>query len=248
MAITIHDLVVLGTAVPQEIRDGRKTVCVAGYHDDLGLIRLYPTRVRMGLHRWHKVSVTVERNRQDTRVESWKLAHSKEWDLLQVDAFGGELARDDRMAIVERHAASCPRELDSDRKSLAILRAPTIEHCAFVANRTEPPQQPRLLPSTDDFVATRADYEYIPKLVYRCAAGCKHEATVVDWGAYEWMRKHRDKLDGYWENVHVMDAAWTKHLLIGNQCNARTSWIVIAIIAFKTGSGQRASGVQLTLA
>lgn len=45
MTQSIDDVVILGRGVPELISDGRVTVCVAGYSDKLGFVRLYPTRI-----------------------------------------------------------------------------------------------------------------------------------------------------------------------------------------------------------
>ena len=250
MAITIHDLVILGTAVPEEIRDGRKTVCVAGWHPDLKLIRLYPTRVTNGLHRWCTVTARVERNRQDTRTESWKLVGSRDWELLQFEHIGGKIGKPERLAIIDSCAAACPRDLDqTPYRSLAIIRVPEITRCAFVPNPTKQQPQRQLIGyASEAFANTKADYAFVPKLSFRCVHGHEHDATVVEWGAYEWMRKHPHNTDGFWINNHMQDSAWAKHLLIGNQCHARTSWIVISIIPMETdGVGNAARACQTSL-
>jgi len=80
----MDDLVVLGNAVPDEISDHRKTVCTAGYSPKHGLIRVYPVPPGTSMKRWHVVEISLERNPQDTRVESWKIQDSKaEWDKLK---------------------------------------------------------------------------------------------------------------------------------------------------------------------
>ena len=87
--IKLDDIVVLGMAVPEQIKDGRKTVCVAAYHQDLGLLRVYPCRADMGLNRWRRISAYLERNPQDNRYESWKLMGPKDqWDSFSITVAG----------------------------------------------------------------------------------------------------------------------------------------------------------------
>jgi hypothetical protein len=40
----INDLIILGRACPEPLKDGRVTVCLAGWSEEYGFIRLYPTR------------------------------------------------------------------------------------------------------------------------------------------------------------------------------------------------------------
>ena len=72
---TLHNFVMLGTTVPEERRrDGRTFVCSAGYQAGHGLIRIYPLSMRGAPRRWSRNTVTVERNPEDSRAESWRLA------------------------------------------------------------------------------------------------------------------------------------------------------------------------------
>ena len=75
--VDINDLVVLGNAVPYEMEDGRKTVCVAGYSDRLGLIRVYPARPDSPVKWRNRLAIPLARNPTDTRKESWKIRGSR---------------------------------------------------------------------------------------------------------------------------------------------------------------------------
>lgn len=230
----LKDVVILGTTVPMELKDGRKTVCTAAYHHDHGLIRLYPTSALDGLKRWHPVYADVERNPSDTREESWKLTRSKDWGrrVPLFDRVGVKpIPREDQLEIIDRCAVVCPRDQDKALKSLGILKAPEITDYGFVDNTVKPREVPGY--RHEAFVHTRADYALVPKIWYRCGHGHVHEATLLEWGAYEWMRKNPDNLDGYWANVRISHPAWIKDLLIGNQANARTAWIGIGILVRK---------------
>jgi len=188
----------------------------------------------MGLHRWQTCTIKVERNPQDTRAESWKLVGSKQWELLEVDGIGSKVPSEQRLAIIDACAASCPQDLNDERKSLAVIKAPDIINCTFAVNPTKPPRQNHLIPyALEAFASTKADYPFVPKLSYRCIHGHEHDATVIEWGAYEWMRKNPANIDGYWENIRIQDGTWVKHLLIGNQCNARNSWIIVGILTLR---------------
>ena len=72
----IDDLIILGRACPEPLKNGRVTVCLGGWSDKFGFVRLYPTRSDIRWKRWDIVRVDVERNPSDTRVESWKIAGS----------------------------------------------------------------------------------------------------------------------------------------------------------------------------
>lgn len=79
----LKDLIVLGRACPEPMRDGRVTVCLAGWSESHGFIRLYPTRHDSRCKQWDRIEVDVEYNERDTRLESRKIIGSKdEWDTL----------------------------------------------------------------------------------------------------------------------------------------------------------------------
>jgi len=105
----IDDLIVLGRACPEKLRDGRDTVCTAGYSYRLGFIRLYPTTIHMKWKRWDIVKVLVERDSRDTRWESRKIAGAKtEWDSLheRVEILG-TLSTDERSSLIAHLVDEC---------------------------------------------------------------------------------------------------------------------------------------------
>jgi len=45
---TIDDLIMLGRGAPDTMRDGRVTICAAGWSPTLGFVRIYPTSITLG--------------------------------------------------------------------------------------------------------------------------------------------------------------------------------------------------------
>ncbi|GAG12592.1 unnamed protein product, partial [marine sediment metagenome] len=58
----------------------------------------------------------------------------------------------------------------------------------------------------------------------------EHDAMVLDWGAYEFMRKQEHWSD-LW-NAYRMGRDRDVLLLVGNMNRHRTSFVVIAILTF----------------
>ena len=79
--IDFDNIIVIGTAEPDELSDGRKTVCTVGYHPDHGLMRIYPVPPDTPMKRWNVVKIPLEKNTSDSREESWKMQGSKEKQL-----------------------------------------------------------------------------------------------------------------------------------------------------------------------
>lgn len=229
----INDLVILGRAVPEQIKNGRITVCVAGYSPKLGFIRIFPTKTAMPLNRWNIVKVPVERDPRDTRMESWKIQGSKtEWNSLseKIEVIG-HFKPKDRLNLIANLTDECVKDINEIKRSLGIVK-PVIEKCYFCPEeRFDPTLQATLfghpLPST------KKQYREYPKIQYRCSH-CKtkkcHDQTVLEWGFYVWMRKNPEKHEQVWENAQIFSPRHERFFLVGNMRDWRTSFLIISII------------------
>jgi len=238
----IDDFLVLGNAVPDELSDGRKTVCVAGYSKKQGLIRIYPVPPRAPMKRWNILEVPIERNNADTRSESWKIQFSKaDWDKLhQKIRLNGKVSdKDERIAIIENllegeNGYGCVEEINEKKRSIGLIQ-PSIIRCYF-EDRKKYDDSIQTTLGSDSLFKTIRSYKNQPRIIYRCAS-CKvknpHDQQVLEWGIYEWMRQNPAKLDDVWENLHITDDAWAKPFLVGNQARYRNSFIIISILRYK---------------
>ena len=80
--------VVLAKSIPEfNKRDGFCYTCSLGYSPELGLIRVYPLPV-IAMHKWDIYEIHIEKNKYDSRTESWKLssyARKENWIGLSKD-------------------------------------------------------------------------------------------------------------------------------------------------------------------
>lgn len=249
MAEYIDDLIVLGMAVPEEIRDGRRTVCLGGYSPSRGFIRVYPCRPDMGLHRWNIIKVQVERNPRDTRHESWKFVDSNpQWETLndKVEILR-TLPASERYPLLKGLAAPCVRSINDERNSLGIVLASNVHRAYFGQNpQYGKPHQPALIERPgEQYVRTKDTYPIEPRLCYSCDE-CRnqHDQKVLEWGAFEWMRKNPGNVEQYWENARLFSTEHDLFILVGNQANQRTSFLVINIIPVKRGKKTEAIGAR----
>ncbi|MHA2022693.1 MAG: hypothetical protein ACTSWQ_03425 [Candidatus Thorarchaeota archaeon] len=232
----IDDLIVFGKTVPSEIHDGRATVCTAGYSQELGLIRLYPTTVFSPLKRWNIVSVPVEKDKQDSRFESWKIQGSKrEWTQLhkKIEVVG-KLTSSKREKLISSLVDECVLDLNDERRSLGIVK-PIIEKCYFK-------EEPNYDPTTQMELfggfkpTTKRQYPVVPRIRYRCT-DCKtrthHDQQVLEWGFFEWMRKNPNNIEQVWDNVRIHSDDREKYFFVGNQRNQRTSFMIISVLTFQ---------------
>lgn len=239
----INDLVVLGRACPEPLKDGRVTVCLAGWSDALGFVRLYPTRKDMPFDQWDVVEVEVDRDDRDTRLESWKIAGSKsEWEQLgtKVKVVGKVDTADARRNIVGNLADDCVGVINDAKRSLGIVK-PQILKTYFAENRKYHELFQMALPGLteiDDTMVKR-DFTHEPRIVYRCpvcqASSQQHDQQVLEWGFYEWMRKHPDEKEQVWQNAFIGRPDKDIYLLVGNQFLHRNSFMIISVLRFPKG-------------
>lgn len=248
--IHLTDIICLGLAVPEQISDGRKTVCMAAYHADLGLIRIYPCRADMGLHRWQKFSAYIERNPKDTRYESFKFYGSNDsWDSLSISP-ECILPRDERLKLLDKIKTTCVADINTSRLSLGIIKPIDILSVWYDKNPIyyKSKQYPIALVKSDEWILTKSDYQLQPRIIYRCNPNCKgHNQTILEWGAFEWMRKNKGDEYKIIDNWKLSDPKYEHFLLVGNQVQHRTSFLVINVIPFKTEIALNSSIKQINL-
>lgn len=238
-SMVIDDLIILGRGCPERIRNGRITICTAGYSYKHGFIRIYPTRLDMRLPQWSIVKVPLERNPQDTRKESWKIQGSRrEWDRLSEKVkVIGKLKQKDRLSLIANLVTECIETFNEEKRSLGIIK-PIIEECYFSEQEdydalTQYDLLGRPLPKVKE------QYPIVPRIKYRCLnckAKTKHNQQVIEWGFYEWLRKYPDKADQVWENAHIYSPNHEIFFFVGNLYRHRSKFIIISVLRLPKGS------------
>jgi len=230
---TVDDLVILGRAAPEPIRDGRHTVCLGGYSESRGYVRLYPTQMWMeDCKRWNVISVPVEEPERDTRNESYKIAGSREdWGALhQKIRKVGELSKSEQIRLVEELSGDCTIQLNDERISLGMVKPAEILDVY-------------LEPSDDTTVQMdlemnqrkgKTDYEHTLYVKYRCE-GCKakthHDQHTIEWGVYRYWDKHDDP-EGVIDALGFNDESMNHYFFVGNLNHRREAYIIISVIRF----------------
>ena len=240
----IDDLIVLGRACPEPLKDGRVTVCLAGWSEKQGFIRIYPTRTDTKCHTWDVIRLEVERNERDNRKESWKIVGSKgEWETLseKIEVIGRVEKRDERRNIIGNLTDSCVNVINGERRSLGIIKPAEVLGKYFADNAGYGQLMQMGLPGMTelDSVKVKRDFPHEPRIRYRCPE-CQteqgyHDQQILEWGFYEWFRKEPDKKDQVWENAQFDRDDIDIYLLVGNQAAHRTSFMVISVLRVPTG-------------
>ena len=80
------------------------------------------------------------------------------------------------------------------------------------------------------------NYQLQPRVKYRCP-NCQmqnpHNQQILEWGAYEWMRKNPDNPEQAITNLHLTNPRYDRYFLVGNMARYRTSFMVISVFRFK---------------
>ncbi len=229
----IDDLVVLGRSSPDTMKDGRVSVCAAGYSRKHGFIRLYPTRLDSPLKMWSIIEVPVERNEQDARMESWKIRGSKsEWSRLSEKIrVVGQLKREDRLSFLRPLVSGCVLDVNSQKKSLGIVK-PVFKRC-YLEDRQDYDSSLQMTIFGKVLVSDKHKYGLQPRVEYRCSE-CKaaqtHDQQILEWGVYEWFRKNPGEEDKVWENLFSREAQQEILFLIGNLARHQSSFMVVSIL------------------
>jgi len=233
MTVVIDDFVMLGKSVPEPSSDGRIFVCSAGVSPTLrSLIRIYPLARANAPRRWHRSTIHLERNPRDDRHESFSIAGERHFHHETINGRftdDGVVPDHERAALLSPYVFEGQDEANRLQMSLAVIHPAEI---SFYLKRAVPddPESPQLalfdLPDEREAKPT-ARFEWVPRLIFRDGLGT-HDLQLRDWGAYELMRKH-----GYdYAREHLAAALHLRDdtsLLIGNQANRRTSWLVISV-------------------
>lgn len=235
----LEDVVILGRAAPEEMSDGRQTCCTGGWSEHKGFIRLYPVDPTTDLFsRWDIVNVEVQRNPQDTRDESWKLARRNQEDCVEVI---DEVPRDRRATLLSNLENDCVVELNEMGRSLGIIRPEAINGLEFAEweDEDEDTVQTSLVQDIEEWRPdNRDDFEYQIRINYECP-NCQRaqgyeDQQVLEWGGYVATARHDihdpEELEGFY---NIGDADYRHWLFVGNMAQHRTSYITISIIPVK---------------
>lgn len=236
----IDDLIILGRACPEPLKDGRVTVCLGGYSYSLGFVRIYPTRTNMPWKRWDIVRVEVERDERDTRDESWKIVGSRtEWDnLADKIEIVGTVPKAKRATLVRNLTDSCVQAINANKRSLGIVRPAVIKK--YFAENSHYGQLFQLaLPGFAETTSVKRDFEYEPRVQYRCEECLNkkpHDQQVLEWGFYEWVRKNPDNKEQVWENALFNSPKHDLYFFVGNQLKYKNSFLVISVLRIPKSS------------
>lgn len=214
----LEDFVMLGKTAPETDRQGRVTVCSAGWSPELRqLVRIYPLAVENAPPDFSVSQVRIERNDRDTRHESWKIAGDRS---LNVHAgintrFDVKRILNDRQSLVDQiPLVGSVQEANQKRLSLAVIQPDSKPNFYLEKNSN--------WRVSGKEVSTKS-YKYIPRVEF-FLDGNKHKLKYLNQEVYQHL-KPTNKSD-FWRIAGRFKR--NPKLLIGNMFAYRNNWLVIA--------------------
>lgn len=235
----LKNVVILGRAAPEEMNDGRQTVCTGGWSPTRGFIRLYPIDPQANLFsRWDIVNAEVERNSSDSRHESWKIKGRKKDQQEKIEVIG-EYPPQKRATLLHNLEDDCVNDINDSKRSLGIIRPSSIPELRFKdwEEDDEPGKQAKLFDEIKELEPdTREDFNFNIKVRYECP-DCKtkqgyHQQTLLGWGAYMGL-KNVDAPEQLEDNYRFRDENYRHWMFVGNLNQYKGTFITISVIWMK---------------
>lgn len=232
----VDDIVVLGRSAPEPIDDGRHTICLGGYSDTLGYVRLYPTQRRMTeLQRWNVVSAPIKKSQEDSRAESYKIAGSKkDWDTLHRKiSKEGRLDKQEQIELTTKLSGDCTERLKqtTDGNSLGIVN-PDILDASLDEQEGDTTVQMDL---NNNPRKGKGNYPHKLYVEYRCDdcdVETQHRQHCIEWGLYQYWESNDDR-EGVKDAFGFNDATTHMWFLVGNLSHKRHAYVIISILRFQ---------------
>ena len=234
----LTDLVILGRAAPEEMRDGRQTVCTGAWSPEKGFIRLYPISPEDNLFsRWDVVNVEVERNSNDMRHESWKIKGRKRNQREKVEIIG-QYPREKWATLMHNLENACVNEINEAKRSLGIISPESINlYYEDWEDDDHPSKQSKLLKERDELKPdNRGEFDKNIKIKYTCPDCTNkqgyHDHPLLAWEAYMG-QKNTSSCDELADNFRFNDKKYCHWFFVGNMNQFKRSFMVISVIRVK---------------
>lgn len=248
----LRDMVVLGQGAPNQTAklNGRQGRCLCLWSDKTGFVRVFPIPYGY-VHDWEIINVEVRKPNDDGRENSFVVAnYETEFDNLSKRIYAEKeitprgnkinkkLKRSEQIALLESISKSTFSQIRDNGKSFGLIKPKTMKFM-LIRNKETSEAQTTLL-DLDYNIMNQDDFAFLPYLQYECDGPCSsklpHEQKIVEWGAYQHMRKnpnseeHCMKLK---DNYHIGEEDYLHYLLIGNHRIYPTVYFIVKIIRFK---------------
>lgn len=217
-------------SVPEfDKRDGKLYTCSLGYCPQFGLIRVYPLPL-VGMKKWHTYEIEVERNKRDTRGESWKLSsysRNENWVGFSNDCkLIGVSDKSKLIRYLFNSVSPSISYLNKQRKSIGVVMAQTVNPFWDANSRFINTMQVGMFDDVElaDFTKyTKEQREKEARIIFKDGDGA-HNLQFNDWQYAEFQRKFGATKDAF----RFIKPDAPQLLLIGNMLQYQNSWMVLS--------------------
>ena len=244
----LKNMIVLGHGAPNRINSlgGRQGRCLCLWSEDRGYCRVYPVPYGF-VHDWEVVDFHVRLPKNDGRENSFTLNNyetnwDKMWECIVVHKDKNnkrvKLSRDACIKLTHKLAIDTFSNVRDNARSFGIINPTKLTF--FLRKNGESSTQQTTLVELDHTIMDQNDFKWLPYIQYECPQGCisahPHTSKIVEWGCYQFMRKHPDDEEyckKLGDNLHISDDSYEKYLLIRNIKNYPKTYIIVKVIRFK---------------
>jgi hypothetical protein len=216
----IEDFVMLGRTVPEQSRRHGLVTCSAGYsREHGGFMRVYPLPMESVVKRWDVCRIKLERPKQDSRKESFRIADGSHIEVI------GKAKKDDEFDYLHSIRSRSIAALNQDRESLAIIQ-PANMTCRFDKMKIGEEYQMALPLHSGESAETPK-----PRIQFDDDDG-HHDLQLRDWGSTILLNRGYDK-HHLWNALRLNDPGYDHLLFCGNHNTHRNNWLVISVVSRK---------------
>lgn len=232
----VIDYTLLIQTVPEiSKRDNSVYTCTVGYSSELGFIRLYPMPFNRGLQRWNTYKVEVEKNKQDSRAESWKLsAISKEDNFTNFNSNVVQIKtlKQAEKAFIfnEMFKRKSPSlgDLNDHRRSIGFIYANKVR-ASWEANENYVNRNQLLLFEDVEIemhsIFTKQENLFVSKIRFQDEDGM-HYLQLNNWQYYMAQKNFRQKGHSIHDAFRYVNDG-SQILVVGNLFQHRNIWMVL---------------------
>jgi hypothetical protein len=186
------------------------------------------------MNKWDIYGIEVEKNKYDTREESWKLSsysRKENWIGLSDDVqYFGTANPDKMISIIANHKCKSIKELNDQKKSIGLLEVNDYRLYWDTNSRYIDTKQYGLFEDVEIADFTKYTKETKTKecrIYFRDSAG-EHDVQYNEWQMYEYQRKFaaNDEAFRYMKQKNL--------LFVGNMHNYRNIWIGLGMFEYNS--------------
>ncbi len=230
----IDDLVVFGRTAPEDSVKHGQSVCMAGYSPEMRqFIRVYPMAVRSNVKARSVITVEVERNNKDSRMESWTLKDRSERSITNIKPQIHKTA----LQPILNNSVTTIEELNNNKLSIGVIKPEHYDIELKTRDKIAIPGQLSLFDSFQKQVSVRAanSYYHAPYLKLYNASG-QNCLQIREWGVYELMRSYEMQYKTITASdikkaLYINDSK-DVYFVIGNMVASRNVWMVIKVFTY----------------